>query len=103
MNGSFQGQVGPWQWKHLKLALFINLIRGRKSHITGRSIHNQKIERLRHDVKRNVFEDFQTKFCAMEDDPRINLDPDNKKHLYALNCFPSYNQLTYVIIQTSLK
>ena len=70
--------------ENIKVALFINLVRGRKSHITGRSVHNQRIERLWRDVRTNVIEDFRTKFYAMEDDPQINLDPDNEKHIYAL-------------------
>ena len=71
--------------ENLQVALFINIVRGRKSHITGRSVHNQRIERLWRDVRTQVVEVYRNTFYEMEEDPAINLEPENENHQFALN------------------
>ncbi|XP_052061799.1 uncharacterized protein LOC127701866 [Mytilus californianus] len=70
--------------ENTKVALFMNLIRQRTSHITGKSVHNQRIERLWRDMYTQVTSKFYNEFCQMEEDPVINLDPDNMIHRSAL-------------------
>ncbi|CAG2190994.1 unnamed protein product [Mytilus edulis] len=70
--------------ENTKVALFMNLIRQRTSHITGRSVHNQRIERLWRDMHTQVTSKFYKEFYEMEDDPQINLDPDSIIHRSAL-------------------
>ena len=71
--------------ENTKVALFTNLIRDPSSHITGRSIHNQRIERLWRDLHKEVTSTFYHEFYAMEDDPAIQLNPDNATHIQALH------------------
>ncbi|XP_046577790.1 uncharacterized protein LOC124285580 [Haliotis rubra] len=63
----------------------MNLIRGqqRASHITGRSVHNQRQERLCRDVHKQVTETFYKELYAFEDDGI--LDVTNRQHIYALH------------------
>ena len=55
--------------ENVMVALFINLINGenRHSHITGRSVHNQRIERLWKDVFNQVIEKYYNLFYNLED------------------------------------
>ena len=69
--------------ENVKVALFINLVRGRSSRITGASAHNQCIERLWRDVHTNAIEYFQSVFYGMEE--HGNLNPDDRRHRYALH------------------
>lgn len=66
------------------VGLLMNVMRGesRGSFITGRSIHNQRIERMWRDVHKEVTAKFYNLFYAMEDNGR--LQPDNSIHRYAL-------------------
>ncbi|CAL8310476.1 unnamed protein product [Boreogadus saida] len=55
----------------------------RNSHITGRSVHNQRIERLWRDVYTQVLDLFHTLFHEMEASWMLN--PDSEIHLFALH------------------
>uniref|UniRef100_A0A3Q3EV71 Integrase catalytic domain-containing protein n=1 Tax=Labrus bergylta TaxID=56723 RepID=A0A3Q3EV71_9LABR len=55
----------------------------RNSHITGRSVHNQRIERMWRDVYEHALDLFYQIFTSLEDQGTLN--PDNEVHLYALH------------------
>lgn len=71
--------------ENIGVATFMIETRGenRNSHITGRSVHNQRIERLWRDVYTQVIDLFHTLFYEMEAEQI--LAPDNEVHLYALH------------------
>lgn len=69
--------------ENIDVALFMNLVRPSNSHITGKSVHNQRIERLWRDVFLQVILVFYKKFYCMEEAGM--LDPDNVIHLMALH------------------
>lgn len=70
--------------ENIQLAHFMVLLRGenRGSHLTGRSVHNQRIERLWRDVFTESLSLFYHLFHFMENE-RI-LDCENEDHLFAL-------------------
>lgn len=70
--------------ENTQVALLMNLINGneRRSHITGRSVHNQRIERLWRDVFTQVIQYFYRLFYNFEG--QQILDPDNDIHRYSL-------------------
>lgn len=55
----------------------------RNSHITGRSVHNQRIERMWRDVYEHALDLFYQIFTSLED--QGTLIPDNEVHLFALH------------------
>ncbi|KAJ8375463.1 hypothetical protein SKAU_G00060430 [Synaphobranchus kaupii] len=55
----------------------------RNSHITGRSVHNQRIERLWRDVYVHVLDPFHCLFQDLEMEGFLN--PDDEVHLFALH------------------
>lgn len=67
--------------ENLQVALFMNLVQGlqRRSHITGESVHNQRIERLWRDVFLHVLQSFY----SLEDSEL--LDPSNDLHKVSLS------------------
>ena len=71
--------------ENIKVALLMNLIRGtetqRTHHITGKSTHNQRIERMWRDVHQQVTKTFYEEFYSMEEDM---LNVDEPIHLFAL-------------------
>ncbi|XP_062870184.1 uncharacterized protein LOC134332458 [Trichomycterus rosablanca] len=71
--------------ENLQVALLMNLVQGieRRSHITGESIHNQRIERLWRDVFLHVLEPFYCMFYTLEDSTL--LDPGDQMHKLALH------------------
>ncbi|CAC5379132.1 unnamed protein product [Mytilus coruscus] len=62
--------------ENVMIALFMNLINGqdRRSHITGRSVHNQRIERLWRDIFKEVIHKYYDLFYRMEDRGLLDID-----------------------------
>uniref|UniRef100_A0A3B5MQC0 Integrase core domain-containing protein n=1 Tax=Xiphophorus couchianus TaxID=32473 RepID=A0A3B5MQC0_9TELE len=71
--------------ENVQVALVMNLLQGieRRSHLTGESIHNQRIERLWRDVFLHVLEPFYSTFYNLEDSAL--LDPSNDVHKLSLH------------------
>jgi len=72
--------------ENVNVALFMNLVRGtdRSSIVLGKSVHNQRIERLWRDVATQVTEFYYMLFYQMEDEDI--LDCSNSIHICALHC-----------------
>lgn len=64
------------------VALLMNLLQGQARHITGRSVHNQCIERLWRDVFQQVVHYFYKLFYSFEDEQILN--PEDNTHKMAL-------------------
>ena len=56
---------------------------GQRSVITGKPVHNVRVEKLHGDVYKGVLVHFIDIFTSMEED--MYLDPTNEKHLFALH------------------
>ena len=70
--------------ENIKVALFINLVRQRRSHITGPSVHNERIERLWKDVHEQVTKPIYDELRQMECDPLTQLNTADPIHLFAV-------------------
>uniref|UniRef100_A0A4W5MRP9 Integrase core domain-containing protein n=1 Tax=Hucho hucho TaxID=62062 RepID=A0A4W5MRP9_9TELE len=71
--------------EHVQVVHLMVSTRGlnKNSHLTGRSTHNQRIERLWRDVFGGVLDLFYTSFCNLEREDLLNLDEEI--HIYALH------------------
>lgn len=71
-------------FENLFVAILMNVLRGvhRGSHIAGKSVHNQRIERLWRDIFQQVIHRFYNEFYSLENDRQ--LDPQNPNHIFIL-------------------
>lgn len=58
---------------------------GNQAVLTGKSVHNQRIERIWLDVRKNVIKYIEELFIDMENDETILLDRYDDKHLFILH------------------
>lgn len=70
--------------ENIQVGLFMNMLHGTQSNsvLTGRSIHNQRIERLWKDVFEQVVEYFYNLFYSMEDQEIVDISSD--KHIFSI-------------------
>lgn len=84
-----------------KIALLMNLIRGtgRGSALLGKSVHNQRIERMWKDIRYQVLENLRQIFYNMEDDG--HLDISSSRHLQVLHYvyLPVINRRLSIMVQ----
>ncbi|XP_071632798.1 uncharacterized protein [Temnothorax longispinosus] len=71
-------------YENLLVAILMNTVRGvhRESHITGKSVHNQRIERLWVDVFKEVCDSVYTELYSLENQGL--LDVENIKHRFCV-------------------
>ncbi|XP_049445652.1 uncharacterized protein LOC125896823 [Epinephelus fuscoguttatus] len=83
--------------ENIEVAQFMVKHRGesRNSHITGRSVHNQRIECLWRDVYIQVLDPFHVLFRNLERERMLN--PDDESHLFALHWafLPQLQEIRY--------
>ena len=79
--------------ENIDVALFMTMVRGqgRGSVLTGRSVHNQHIERLWRDVSSQVTEYFYRLFYQMEDEGILDISQDLHRYALQLTCLPLIN------------
>ena len=72
--------------ENIKVCRFMVSFRGtgRRSHLAGSSVHNQRIERLWHDVYRCVCSTYHELFYSMEASGVLNVD--SEVDLFVLHC-----------------
>ncbi|XP_033729694.1 uncharacterized protein LOC117318873 [Pecten maximus] len=71
--------------ENVQVGLFMNLMRNEETGgcITGRSVFNQRIERMWRDVHKDVIDKFYQTFYQLEDE--LHLNPDNDVHITAIH------------------
>jgi len=79
--------------KNIDVALFMTLVRGhgRSSVLTGRSVQNQRTERLWRDVASQVTEYIYKLFYEMKDESILDISQDLHRHALKLTCLPVIN------------
>jgi len=77
-------------YENLQVAFLMNTLRG--SHITGRSVHNQRIERLWRDVHKEVTGPLYSQFYELEDAGLLSPDNVVHRHVLQLVYLPEINE-----------
>ncbi|PIK39528.1 hypothetical protein BSL78_23625 [Apostichopus japonicus] len=81
--------------ENIDVALLMNLLRGsgRGSHITGQSVHNERIERLWRDVHKDVTSTFYKEFYKLEDNDLLHIDSPTEMFALKFVYLDEINQL----------